>query len=134
MGGEGCEHLLTNMQKMDHFIPLPDHLHLLSFPLILPRLDTCQHRFTSEGRLMGPEQGQSLSLWQRMQEHLDEAGGTADLGGTSPGRRGRSPGQPATTVHDPCRRSVLGGGAARWGEVVTAPSFPWDKVADPVQP
>lgn len=47
------------MQKMDHFIPPPDHLHLLSFPLILPRLDTCQHRFSSEGRLMGSEQGWS---------------------------------------------------------------------------
>lgn len=47
------------MQKMDHFIPPPDHPHLLSFPLILPRLDTCQHRFSSEGRLMGSERGRS---------------------------------------------------------------------------
>lgn len=41
------------MQKMDHFIPPPDHLHLLSFPLILPRLDTCQRHFPPQGRLTG---------------------------------------------------------------------------------
>lgn len=60
--GGACEHLLTNMQKMDHFIPPPDHLHLLSFPLILPRLDTCQHRFSSKGQLMGSERGRSPGL------------------------------------------------------------------------
>lgn len=60
--GGACEHLLTNMQKMDHFIPLPDHLHLLSFPLILPRLDTCQHCFSSKGQLMGCERGRRPGL------------------------------------------------------------------------
>lgn len=96
--GGACEHLLTNMQKMDHFIPPPDHLHLLSFPLILPRLDTCQHRFSSKGRLMGSERGRS----PRPPSGMGSLSSTATAGSItdtaapapgSPGRTDRSPGQ-----------------------------------------
>lgn len=52
--GEGAA-TLANMQKMDHFISPPDHLHLLSFLLIPPRLAACHHYFASAFWMMRPD-------------------------------------------------------------------------------